>query len=66
MNLFTNKHRDLLSKTLMDINKILIAAIFANEFFLKFSMAYFSVHNFTSFNTVLCVIKLLIVNANCR
>ena len=34
---FTDKRRGLLAKTLMDIAKIIVAAIFANEFFLKFA-----------------------------
>jgi hypothetical protein len=34
--IFTDKRRELLAKTLMDIAKIAIAAAFASEFFLKF------------------------------
>jgi hypothetical protein len=34
---FTERRRRLLAKTLMDITKIIVAAIFANEFFLKFA-----------------------------
>ncbi len=38
IDVFTDKRRKLLAKTLMDIAKIIVAAIFANEFFLKFAL----------------------------
>lgn len=37
IEVFTGRRRELLAKTLMDIAKIIVAAIFANEFFLKFA-----------------------------
>ncbi|MEW6096270.1 MAG: hypothetical protein AB1567_07065 [bacterium] len=38
ISVFTDKRRELLARTLMDITKIVIAAAFASEFFFKFAI----------------------------